>query len=92
MVSSMEMWEISGCPNGRSVDRGVRLFLTLDYKLKKKYFVNGIQQIRRGSSWNHKQRSLVAHGNRHHYKIIENHSLERTRGGWRSSALKPMML
>ena len=25
-VSSMETWETSGCPNGRNVDRGVRIF------------------------------------------------------------------
>jgi len=40
------------------------------------------------ASWNPNQRDLVAHGNRHHYKTIEKHTLERIRGGCISSALK----
>jgi len=68
-----------------------KLNLNLDYKLNKN-FINGIKQIRKGLSWNTNQISLVAHGNRHHYKTIEKHTLERTRGKWRSSALKLMML
>jgi len=36
---------------------------TLDYKLNKKNFINEIQQIRRGSSRNPNQISLVSHGN-----------------------------
>jgi len=43
-----------------------KLNQTLDYKLNKN-FINGIQQIRMGSSWNLNQTSLVAHGNQHHY-------------------------
>jgi hypothetical protein len=54
------------------------LNLTLDYKLNKN-FINIIEQIRRGSSWNSNQRGLVTYGNRHHYKTIEKHTLERTR-------------
>jgi len=41
---------------------------TIDYKLNQN-FINRIQQIRRGSSWNPYQRGLVAH-KRHHYKTI----------------------
>jgi len=52
---------------------------TLDYKLNKT-FINRIQQIRNGSSWNPNQRGLVAHGNRHHCKTIEKYTIERTRG------------
>jgi len=60
-----------------------KLNQTLDYKLNKN-FINGIQQIRRASSWNPNDRRLVAHGNQHHYKTIEKHTLERTKRGWRS--------
>jgi hypothetical protein len=53
-----------------------KLNQTLDYKLNRN-FNNRIQQIRKSSSWNSNQRGLVAHDNRHHYKTIEKHIIER---------------
>jgi hypothetical protein len=46
-----------------------------------KNFINKFQQITRGSSWNSNQRGLVAHGNKHHKKTIEKHTLERIKEG-----------
>jgi len=48
-----------------------KLHQTLGYK-QNKNFINGIQQIRRGSSWYPNQRNLVANDKRQHYKTIEN--------------------
>jgi len=63
----------------------------LYYKLNTN-FINRIQQIWRGSLWNPNQSGLVDHDNRNHYQLIEKHTLERTRGWWRSSALMLLML
>jgi len=52
-----------------------KLNRTLDHKLNIN-FINGIQEIRRGSSWNPNQRGLVAHDNIHHYKTIEKYPKE----------------
>ena len=57
-----------------------------------KNFINWIQRLRRDSSWNPNQRFLVAHDNQHPCETIEKHSLGITWRGWRSFALKLLML